>query len=469
MKKAIFIRFAGILLVALALSGGISSYMAGQRLLENNIENMKYTIRTVDDALDYEKDLQKQLLKIKTFSDDVTRRLTIVDRNGAVCADTDVEHIDDLDNHGDRSEIEEAWEKGFGYEKRYSKTLNRNTLYVAETSRYDDYVIRMSIPFNGWMDFATALLPGFALVFGLVFILSLLSAGRFADSVSRPLLEISQQMLSKKGHFTEWEFKTYKYPEINTISETMETVSKEIKDYTDRLELEKKVRQEFFSNASHELKTPITSIRGFAELLEGDFVTDEATKKDFLKRIIKESNHMTDMINEILMISRLETNEAEVNFSDVRLSILLEDILASLEPIAAENQVKVVSECQPVVWYGSEVHLREILTNLISNAIKYNRPEGSVRICIEADRQELHLRVEDTGVGISEEDRGRIFERFYRVDKGRSRKQGGTGLGLSIVKHIVEFYGGTIEFTTEPEKGSTFFVSLPIEVENKMC
>lgn len=469
MKRAVFLRFVGVLLFALLFSGAISCYVAGQHFLDSSIENMRYTIRTVDDALDYEADLQEQLVRIKTFSNDVNRRLTIINREGEVCADTDVSRIHDLENHGERKEVENAWKKGFGYESRYSETLNRNTLYVAEQSRYGDYVVRMSIPFNGWLDFASRLLPGFLLVFCLVFLISLVLASRFADSVSRPLGEISQQMLSQKGRFTEWEFKTYQYPELNIISETMEKVAKEIKDYTDRLEFEKKVRQEFFSNASHELKTPITSIRGFAELLEGGFVPEEEKRQEFLQRIIKETNHMTELINDILMISRLETKEAEPAFSQVRVSILLEDILKSLEPIAAENSVELIPECQPVIWYGSELHLREVFTNLISNGIKYNKPGGCVWVTVEAKPGELWIQVKDTGVGISDEDKGRVFERFYRVDKGRSRKQGGTGLGLSIVKHIVEFCNGTIELSTKVDEGSTFLVRLPIEVKNKMC
>lgn len=469
MKKAVFLRFVALLLFALLGSGAISCYVAGQHFLNNSVEDMKYTIRTVDDFLDYEEDLQEQLSRIKTFSEDVNRRLTIINREGRVCADTDISHIYDLENHGERKEIEAAWEEGFGYDKRYSKTLHRNTLYVAEQSRYADYIVRMSVPFYGWLTFASRLFAGFLLVFLLVFLLSLVIASRFSDRVSRPLREISQQMLGQKDRFAEWEFKTYRYPELNIISETMGQVAREIKEYTDRLEFEKKVRQEFFSNASHELKTPITSIRGFAELLEGGFVPEEEKRQEFLQRIMKETDHMTGLIDNILMISRLETKEAAPVCSKVRVSLLLEDILKSLEPIAVKNEITLFSECQPVLWYGSELHLREILTNLISNGIKYNKPGGSVWVTIEAKPEELWIRVRDTGVGISEEDKERIFERFYRVDKGRSRKQGGTGLGLSIVKHIAEFYNGTIELSTKVDEGSNFFIRLPIEVKNKMC
>ena len=195
-----------------------------------------------------------------------------------------------------------------------------------------------------------------------------------------------------------------------------------------QIELERQIRQEFFSNASHELKTPITSVQGYAELLESGIIQDEDQKMDFVRRIKKEAVHMTSLINDILMISRLETKEAEVVCQDVRMAIVLDDVLESLKPLAAFHEVLVHAECKP----------------LCINAIKYNKPGGEVWVTITEENREMIIRVRDNGMGIPKESLGRIFERFYRVDKGRSRKQGGTGLGLSIVKHIVSFYHGTI-------------------------
>ena len=239
-------------------------------------------------------------------------------------------------------------------------------------------------------------------------------------------------------------------------------MSKNVKDYLNQIEKERMIRQEFFSNASHELKTPITSIQGYAELLESGMIQDEATKADFASRIKKEAVRMTGLINDILMISRLEAKEAEVTFSDVRVSVLLEEIIDSLKPQAAEAQVFVHVDCQPLMIHANLQQMRELLTNLISNAIKYNRPGGQVWINIRETDGQMVIRVKDNGVGIPSDSLDRIFERFYRVDKGRSRKQGGTGLGLSIVKHIVNFYHGTIHVSSEPDMGSEFTVFLPM-------
>ncbi|MDO5550894.1 MAG: ATP-binding protein, partial [Lachnospiraceae bacterium] len=147
--------------------------------------------------------------------------------------------------------------------------------------------------------------------------------------------------------------------------------------------------------------------------------------------------HMTHLINDILMISRLESKEAEVTFSQIRLALLLEDIMDSVGPMAAEQGIFLHTNCPPISIYANPQQIQELFMNLISNAIKYNRPGGQVWVTVQELDDQLILRVRDNGVGIPEDSLDRIFERFYRVDKGRSKKQGGTGLGLSIVKHIV--------------------------------
>ena len=225
---------------------------------------------------------------------------------------------------------------------------------------------------------------------------------------------------------------------------------------------EKKIRQEFFTNASHELKTPITSIRGYAELLNTGMVKDTVQQRDFLNRIMKETDHMTDLINNILMISRFETNETEVVKAEVKFVSLVEDVVYELMPVAKQYQVTLQWSCEPVSMQASEQQIREMFTNLINNAIKYNVPGGTVFVSVKICVNGILIKVEDTGIGIKEEDKTRIFERFYRVDKGRSKRISGSGLGLAIVKYIVEYYGGTIRVESEVQKGSTFEVYLPL-------
>jgi len=174
---------------------------------------------------------------------------------------------------------------------------------------------------------------------------------------------------------------------------------------------------------------------------------------------------MTNLINDILMISRLETKEAEVLLTDVRISPLLNEVCKSLEPLAKEYQVDLKTNCKPLSMYANTQQLRELLNNLIINAIKYNKPGGEVVVTINSETKEVVITVEDTGVGIPEDSIQRIFERFYRVDKGRSKKVGGTGLGLSIVKHIVNYYEGSIQVESKLMEGTKFTVRLPIKKE----
>ena len=245
------------------------------------------------------------------------------------------------------------------------------------------------------------------------------------------------------------------------IAETTMEMSKNVKAYLTRIDKEKRIRQEFFGNASHELKTPITSIQGYAELIENGMIQDENMKMDFIKRIKKEAINMAGLINDILMISRLEAKDAEVVVSDVRVSVLLEEIIDSLKPAAAAGQVFMHCDCQPLSIKANPQQMKELLSNLVSNAVKYNRPGGQVWVNIREKDGNMVARVRDNGVGILRK-LDRIFERFYRVDKGRSRKQGGTGLGLSIVKHIVNFYHGTIRVTSQLEEGTEFVVTIPL-------
>ena len=420
MKRAILLRFVAILMLALAVSSVFSYYFIGKNMLKSNRESMLNTIHVVDYSLNYDGDLQEQLSRLHEATMDENSRVTIIGEDGTVVADNEIEQVDSLENHLEREEVKEALRSGSGFATRNSESLGENMLYVAVHSKKGPYVVRMAVPYTNMLDYMILIFPVLLLGTGIAFAMSVVIAVRFTNTITTPLNEISREM--------------------------------------------EKVRSDnpsFFSNASHELKTPITSVRGYAELLDQGFVTDEAVKKDFIARILKETDNMTNLINDILMISRLEAKEAEVTYSTVRMVPLLTEIFESVEPIAAEYQVTLHKECEPVSIEASAKQLRELIMNLVSNGIKYNHPGGNVWVEISARGTDMCVRVRDDGCGIRKEDQDRIFERFYRVDKGRSKKMGGTGLGLSIVKHIAEYYNGHIELESEPGKGSCFTVTIP--------
>mgnify|MGYP001101177513 CR=1 FL=1 len=248
---------------------------------------------------------------------------------------------------------------------------------------------------------------------------------------------------------------------IKDYSETVQISEKFNKLYS-RMKMLDDSRPEFVSNVSHELKTPITSIRGYVELLESGMAQDPDTARDFLGRIKKEAMRMTNLVDDILMISRLESRGAKADIVTIRTVELLEDSLSSIAAQAASRGITVHKECENFTIRADLRQMQELFNNLLTNAVKYNNEGGEIWVQVKHWGADMILTVRDTGVGIPAESQGRIFERFYRVDKGRSRKQGGTGLGLSIVKHIVNFYHGSVKVESEVGKGSTFTVKLQI-------
>lgn len=224
-----------------------------------------------------------------------------------------------------------------------------------------------------------------------------------------------------------------------------------------------KIRQDFFSDASHELKTPITSIKGYTELLYNDFAKDKKQEKEFLEKIQFEINNIITLVNDILLISKLETKEKNILKMDVDINImtLVDEIIETVRPSCIEDNIIVTNNCDIVVMHADYKKIYELLSNLITNAIKYNKKNGSVWIYCKEDEKYIYIDIEDTGIGIPKIDTERVFERFYRVEKGRSKSLGGTGLGLSIVKHIVKYYNGTIKIDSTECKGSKFRLKLP--------
>jgi two-component system phosphate regulon sensor histidine kinase PhoR len=235
-----------------------------------------------------------------------------------------------------------------------------------------------------------------------------------------------------------------------------------LEDITDLKKLEK-MRSQFVANVSHELKTPLTSIKGFSETLK--YVQDDQTKNKFLDIINDESERLTRLINDILTLSSIEQVKSVKN-EEMDISYESEKVYHLLHPKAeAKNVVLSISQKEPLYMWGDIDLFNQLLLNLVDNAIKYTKENGEVHIDIGREDSLIKLVVSDTGVGIPEKHLDRIFERFYRVDRARDRAMGGTGLGLAIVKHIVLSMGGTIEVASEIGKGTQFTVYLPIDKE----
>lgn len=396
---------------------------------------------------------------------DKDTRLTMISSDGEVLYDNFDDSINE--NHLQREEIKEASKNGTGSSVRYSETMEQNYLYVAEYDAQEQTYVRLAMPFSGVSQSALMLLPSFFIAFVIAFFFVWLMSKRMADSILKPLQEISAVIRKADFGKEKIEFQNYSYSELQEITDALQTMNNQIAKNLENLEREKQIRQEFFTNASHELKTPLTSIRGYSELLRQHAITDPDQIDHCLDCVLKESDHMTKLINDILTISKLEAKDYVVQKSHIKLKDLLENVLNSLSVQAKAMNLDIDASCENVTVYANLDHIQGILYNLISNAIKYNKPNGKIIIIIKERLDNILIKVMDTGIGISKEDQEKVFQRFYRVDKQRSKIVAGTGIGLAIVKHIVQFYNGFISLKSKENEGTSIEISLPIMVNEE--
>ena len=223
------------------------------------------------------------------------------------------------------------------------------------------------------------------------------------------------------------------------------------------------IRTEFVSNVTHELKTPLTSIRGFVETLRNGAIEDTAVAVKFLEIIDIEAERLHMLINDILQLSEIEGTRNDENVMENNLTEIIGEVILILDSSAQKKGIRLEVEADAnIPLFVNKNRIKQMLINLVDNAIKYNVENGSVYIKAVKTNGKTVISVKDTGIGVSEQHHSRIFERFYRVDKGRSRNMGGTGLGLSIVKHIVNLYSGDIRVVSQPGQGSEFIIQLPL-------
>ncbi len=225
-----------------------------------------------------------------------------------------------------------------------------------------------------------------------------------------------------------------------------------------------KVRRDFVANVSHELRTPLSILRGYIETLLDNPQTSDKELSRILRVMERHSKRLGLLVDDLLTLAHLESRSAGLQFSDVQLAELFQSVIRDWEKKLAEKQLKVVVDLSPDARTirADETRLHEVLYNLLDNALKYSRENGEIRLRAVQRGPEIVLSVTDNGIGISKDDLPRIFERFYRADKARSRELGGTGLGLAIVKHIAQLHGGRVEAESELGKGTTIRVILPV-------
>lgn len=368
-------------------------------------------------------------------------RITLIDKSGVVLVDS-IADAASMKDHSNREEVLEAWKSGEGVAVRTSDTIRKASYYVA-LKIDDNLVLRISTTGSSLYGIFLNALPLIIVIVVALWILCMALANILTTSIIKPVKELAENIEKKDGVQT--------YEELQPFVETIQ------KQHEDILE-SAKMRQEFTANVSHELKTPLTSISGYSELIETGMANEEDTRR-FATEIHKNANRLLSLINDTLELSKLDTLTGEVQVEPVNLYELARTCADMLELNAAKRGITIRVEGDMAYVSGSRQMLEEVVYNLCDNAIRYNKDNGTVVLSVQERVDTVVFQVKDTGIGIPKEHQARVFERFYRVDKSRSKSTGGTGLGLAIVKHIVAIHDAVIELSSEEDVGSVITIT----------
>ncbi len=371
-------------------------------------------------------------------------RVTLVEESGLVRYDNLADPAQ-MENHLDRPEVADAFLTGAGRCVRESETLSSSTFYYA-LRRPDGSVLRVSKTAGSIYSVFRAALPGILLVLALLLGLSFCLARLLAAKLLRPVKRMAENM-DAQAEPAQYEELA---PFVSMIQKQHEDILKGVR-----------MRQEFTANVTHELKTPLTSISGYAELIETG-MADPGDTVRFARGIHSSADRLLSLINDIIRLSELDGGEAAVPFERLDLYELAGSCVETLSLNGKKHQVSLALRGESVLIDGNRQMIEELLYNLCDNAIRYNNRDGRVEVYVgPQEGGGAVLSVSDTGIGIPKEHQERIFERFYRVDKSRSKSTGGTGLGLAIVKHIVALHGARMELWSEVGRGTKITVYFP--------
>lgn len=373
--------------------------------------------------------------------DATSSRITLLGKDGQVLFDS-IENPEEMENHSNRPEFIEAEKQGSGEMVRYSDTLSKQTFYYAVKLK-DDQVLRVARTTDSLL---VTMLTSFLLLGGLVCVILVIELF-LVQKQTRKLIEPINRI------DLEHPLEHVCYEELRPLLFRLDQQNRQIQKQLEDLKNAESARKEFTANVSHELKTPLMSISGYAELMMNGMVPPDKMQ-DFSGRIFHESERLSNLVADIIQLSRLDEKNSDLPFEPVDLYELAEDIVLHLDSAASKKNINVSLEGNSVTVQGVRHVIYEMLYNIADNAIRYTDQNGTVNIFTGTVNGHAFYRVEDNGIGIPENEQKRIFERFYRVDKSHSRATGGTGLGLSIVKHGAILHNAEIKLESEPGKGT---------------
>lgn len=437
MRKKILTHTCIIVILSVLFSFLSAGFVMYGKYNEDLKESVRDSVKYIQDGAEK---MGESYLDQK-LGDATSARITLLDSEGNVLFDSH-EDPQELGNHSDRPEFIQAEKEGYSETTRYSETLSKQNFYCA-VKLSDGNILRVGRTTDSvfyTMISSSVIMGGLLLVIlGLVFI--------FVRKQTRDLIE-PINTLDLENPLTE-----VRYEELRPLLKRVDQQNRQIALQIEELKEAEAVRREFSANVSHELKTPLMSISGYAELMKNGMVPEDKVS-EFSGRIYNEASRLSALVADIIQISRLDEKNSDMPFEDVDLYELADDIVQHLESAASRKKIEVSLEGVPAVVSGVRQILYEMLYNIADNAIRYTEENGKVEIFVEKDKDHIFYRVIDNGRGIPKEEQKRIFERFYRVDKSHSRETGGTGLGLSIVKHGAILHNAEIRLDSEPGKGT---------------
>lgn len=435
MKKKLNIQLIGIAIFSMILTMAfilVIFYELFQQQVLEELKTASHIIANIESLTEYSvTDSQAKFDNL---------RITLMDKTGNVIYDSDVSATE-LDNHAQRPEISDAYANGEGMAIRKSDTLAQNTFYYAVLLENGN-VLRVSKEARSIFSVFASSIPYLIMIALSLTLLCTLVARILTKSLMKPIEKMARDI--DRMH----EVETY-----NELEPFIETINRQHEDILKSA----KLRQEFTANVSHELKTPLTVISGYSELIENG-MTNEADTIRFSREIHRNATRLLTLINDILRLSELDSGEQSFSFEEVDLYEVADNCISMLQMNAEKHNIILRLHGQHTNVKGNKQMLEELLYNLCDNAIRYNEPSGKVDVYVKEDEEHIILMVSDTGIGISRDNQERIFERFYRVDKSRSKKTGGTGLGLAIVKHIVDQMHAELQLDSELGQGTTITV-----------
>lgn len=435
MKKKISIQMMAITTLAI-LSTVILVIFAFYELFKNQILD---DLKTYAHMLQADGTLDEAKLERYRAGED-NLRITLIDDGGEVTYDSEIDS-DTLDNHGDRPEFVEAQRDGEASIIRDSDTIQKSSFYYAVRLDNGD-VLRLAREADSVLSVLLSIAP---IILGIVVCLWILCAvlsKLLTDSLMKPI----EQMANELDHLENVQSYDELIPFIQLIKKQHEDIVKSVT-----------MRQDFTANVSHELKTPLTAISGYSELIENGMAAEGDVQR-FAAEIHHSANRLLTLINDTIRLSELDSVETTDHIEEVNLYAIADTCVNMLKISAENHDVSLSVNGKPVTVMADKQMMEELVYNLCDNAIRYNNPGGYVLVTVGENGREKYLKVKDTGIGIAKEHQERIFERFYRVDKSRSKSTGGTGLGLAIVKHIVAKCNARVNLESEPGKGTEITV-----------